>query len=522
MVMFILQLCVVFAAGEYPLNDDWVASLAVQRTLATGVMTYPAYLATYHLMPILAGLVMSVTFGFSFTLLRILGIGSGVVCVVLVYRFLRRNGCSRWECWLCAMLLWFNPLFFNLSYTFMSDVPALLFLLAAVVSYQRGFIRGDGRWLLTGSLFAVAGFFTRQVLLLILLTAALQYILSPGRRMRSALLAFGLPLLGTIALAIGLKRFGIAPGEVAAKWLPQGWSYFCYALGVGWAHTLMLSLFMAPVTIAAYVKNVTWFRNPLLWVAAVGLGTVAWISSRTGYLFPGLGNIIHRFGLGPAATVLQGESPIFGPPWLYTLGYAALAAMISFHFFAFAAFMRDRQREDTRLGFLWLFSGIYFLLILFVRSFDRYLLLLLPALLWYGAKVLERFSWSRTVAFALTFALGALSMLGTRNYLAWNQARWALGNRLLASGVPVEHIEGGYEWDGWHLYYATREKPLGTFTPEWAPWYVKQLTPGHQMEYIISFSPLGGYRVVDREPVRGGPFGAQELYASVVQPGELK
>src|SRR3989338_1779202 len=466
MVVLIVQLFFVPPVGEFQLNDDWVASLAVQLTLSTRVMTYPAYLATYHLTPILAGFLLSALFGFSFTLLRLVGIGFGIAGVTLLYRFLRRNGRPRWVCWLCGLLLWFNPLFFNLSYTFMSDVPALLFLLAAVVSYQRGFIRGDSRWLLAGSLFAVAGFFTRQVLLLILLTAALQYILSPGRRMRSALLAFGLPLFGPIALAIGLKRFGIAPGEVAAKWLPQGWSYFRYAMGVGWAHTLMLSLFIAPVTIAVYVKNVTWFRNPLLWVAAVGLGMVAWISSRAGYLFPSLGNIIHRFGLGPAATVLQGEASIFGPPWLATLAYVLLAALISFHVFACLAFRRDRQREGTRLGFLWLFSGVYFLIILFVRSFDRYLLLLLPALLWYGAKVLERFTWSRTVAFALTLVLGVSSVMGTRNYLAWNQARWALGNRLLASGVPVEHIEGGYEWDGWHLYYATHEKPFGTFTPE--------------------------------------------------------
>lgn len=114
------------------------------------------------------------------------------------------------------------------------------------------------------------------------------------------------------------------------------------------------------------------------------------------------------------------------------------------------------------------------------------------------------------------------SIIGTGHYLAWNKARWTLGNRLRMSGVPLTHIEGGYEWDGWYLYYPAREHPFGPSTPEWAPWYVKQLAPQHQMEYIISFSPVGGYRVTDRESVAFGPWGVQELYASIVQPGSLK
>src|SRR3989338_3761815 len=139
------------------------------------------------------------------------------------------------------------------------------------------------------------------------------------------------------------------------------------------------------------------------------------------------------------------------------------------------------------------------------------------------AEVLRRFSWSKGAFIAVLAVFVAYALVGTHNYLAWNDARWQLGRRLLATGTPVEQIEGGYEWNGWFLYLKTRQSPLGSFTAEWAPWYVKELSPGHGMEYIIAFSPLGGYRVVDIQKVDSVGYDQKKfIYLNRIMPGSLK
>ena len=172
---------------------------------------------------------------------------------------------------------------------------------------------------------------------------------------------------------------------------------------------------------------------------------------------------------------------------------------------------------------LLLYGAVYIFMLLPIRTFDRYAVGLLPVIALLLAEVLRRFSWSKGAFIAVLAVFVAYALVGTHNYLAWNDARWQLGRRLLATGTPVEQIEGGYEWNGWFLYLKTRQSPLGSFTPEWAPWYVKELSPGHGMEYIIAFSPLGGYRVVDIQKVDSVGYDQKKfIYLNRIMPGSLK
>lgn len=520
--MLLVQLLLISPVGEFALNDDWAAALAVRRTLETGQFTYPSFLAPYHLVPIIVGLGLSWAVGFSFTLLRLIGVAAAAASLLLLYRWLRRSDTPVLPAAVVTLLLWVNPLFLQLAYTFMSDVPALALMLGAVITYQRGFARHQAGWLLAGSLLTILGFFTRQVLLGLLFAAAV-YSLARVRpvRWQTLAVAFGGPLLVTLALSWWLGSVGVAPGEVGARWLPLDWSLLRYAQGTAWAHLTLLSLFVAPVTVAVVAAHPAWLKRRGIWLATVVLAVVAWISLSNGYAFPALGNLINQTGLGPVASVLQGSAPTFGPPWAYAVAYLVSCGLLAWHAVVLYEFVRQRRASPTgpsHLGFLWLFSVGYAIVIVSVSSFDRYLLLLLPAVLWLVGQVLTTLAWSRRVALLLIALLASYSLVGTQHYLAWNQARWTLGQRLVASGTALRQIEGGYEWNGWYLY----DQPAFFHqTPTWAPWYVQQLTPGHQMEVILSYSPLGGYRVVDLEWVRGARWGIRVIYASVVQPGTL-
>jgi hypothetical protein len=87
------------------------------------------------------------------------------------------------------------------------------------------------------------------------------------------------------------------------------------------------------------------------------------------------------------------------------------------------------------------------------KFFIRYALLLVP-----GAVILpfDAFRKARlnrtllTLGLAVSFALG---VVWTRDQISFNEARWAAGHWLLDRGAPVDRIEGGFEWNCWHLEF---------------------------------------------------------------------
>ena len=74
----------------------------------------------------------------------------------------------------------------------------------------------------------------------------------------------------------------------------------------------------------------------------------------------------------------------------------------------------------------------------------------------------------------------AISVGLMHDWLSWNVARWSLGHRAVARGIPAHDIEGGFEWDGW---YAPR------------PVHQQMPRPRHGMELALSavlFEPISG------------------------------
>jgi len=118
--------------GEFPLIDDWVHSLTIHSYLADGDFFYSPLLASFLHVPILYGIGLGKLFGFSFFLLRLSNLILGFFTVIIFYRFLRHLKNPPPASFLLSLLLWFNPIFFSLSHTFMSEIPALFFLVTAL------------------------------------------------------------------------------------------------------------------------------------------------------------------------------------------------------------------------------------------------------------------------------------------------------------------------------------------------------------------------------------------------------
>jgi hypothetical protein len=94
----------------------------------------------------------------------------------------------------------------------------------------------------------------------------------------------------------------------------------------------------------------------------------------------------------------------------------------------------------------------------------------------------------RRAGFVLLLIYAVFSVAATHDYLAWNRVRWtALQQLINESKIPINHIQGSFEFYGWYRY---DKSP----TREW--W------PEKHYEYLVSFNRHDGYQVIKQYPVR--------------------
>lgn len=87
------------------------------------------------------------------------------------------------------------------------------------------------------------------------------------------------------------------------------------------------------------------------------------------------------------------------------------------------------------------------------KFFIRYALLLVPGVVILPFDAFRRVRLNRTLLCIGIAACFVLGVVWTRDQISFNEARWAAGHWLLDRGVPVDRIEGGFEWNCWHLEF---------------------------------------------------------------------
>jgi 4-amino-4-deoxy-L-arabinose transferase-like glycosyltransferase len=139
--------------GEFAVDDDWVYAQAVHQLLTDGVYRPSIWIDTSFFAQAWWGAAASYLLGFSYTSLRLSTLLLAGIALVLYYRVLCRSLRPALAL-LTTLLLLFHPLVFHLSYTFMTDIPFLAVVLAAIWCMSTAF-NDVGRirlgWLAAGS-----------------------------------------------------------------------------------------------------------------------------------------------------------------------------------------------------------------------------------------------------------------------------------------------------------------------------------------------------------------------------------
>lgn len=473
-------------AAEFPLNDDWVYTEMVRELLAHHHFYAHPYRGSLAVTLTAWGGLVSWLFGWSYTVLRCSTLVLALVGVWATAKGALEQGLQRPLCLLCGAMLLANPVFLNLSYTFMSDVPFAAAAGAAGYCYVRALRRRSAWYAFWGSTWLALACATRQIGVLIAAAFLVAELVSWARGRERAqprlLLGFAAPLL--LGALLYVTDFGLPSGEIAYFWptgaeKPSLLRSIPTLLSQAGAAIIYLGLFTLPI---AFVKLAalaggrtrrTWKQ----WLAfgsicvALQLAAVSTEGSRINIgRIPLLPNVLYDLGTGPVTLrdvyVLGAPKPVSIGGWWWVVHLLALAsaALLLVDLLPWIARSlrgsREPANEDDRREAgalflaLWLAAMTMFPYFLFTRFlYDRYLLaLLFPLTILAAGSLLPaersalRWGW---IGAGLIFAF---SLAGVQDYLAWNGARWEAVDYLRSErGVGDLEIDGGFEYNGSYL-----------------------------------------------------------------------
>jgi len=490
------------APVDVPVIDDWTYAWSVEHFLHTGELRMLEWSAHYPLAQILWGAVFSRVLGFSFTALRLSTLVLAWAGLVAFFLTLRELGMKPALAGLGTLLLWCNPVFFVLSHSFMTDVPFVSAMNAALLGYVRWVKRGRTGDLGLGSVAALLAFLIRQpgaaLALIPLLSLLLEHRAGKKRRalpwpQRIWLLV---PFLGMgltfwwIQAVHGETRVALEKAQMLRlvfaidRWV---WVYVRELL-----HALMhLGLVLWPLVWMAFGRLSTRALVGASAVVSALSGLVLW---QEGGLPEPLGVMLTWDELGYSRLLIAGEIahrrlPHWGQAVMLGVSLSGAVGLVAVLWDRLRHWPPGSRESDTVLLLnLFLQSLLFEALWLY---YDRYYLPLLPGL---TALLLARLQATKvvvTVGTAGALLWGTVAVTGTIDQ--WRYQRTVVEARdwLLGHGVGADHIDAGYALTGWWLY-APLSGPPGRGREPDVPW----ITGWRPLPYKIANSTIPAYAAV--------------------------
>jgi hypothetical protein len=528
-VALLWTLAVVIAQpiGEFPLNDDWSFGMTVKR-LVDGLGYQPGKWGEMTLFShALWGALFCIPHGFSFTALRFSTLVLSLTGALAMYGLIRQLQGPRVLALVCALTLVFNPIYFALSNTFMTDVPFAALAILSALFFVRHLQGGSDTDLVIGTIVAVISTLSRQIALCLPFALGVTLLLKHGFQGRWIIRAV-LPLISCIVLlavfvlwlkttgkfpAVGLRReHTLATLLTHPKQLPVvavifvSWSCWSMLLYLGWFLSPLIFL-----TISQQRRPET--SQPFCLPACVAVFAFFMVSVVRLFLGRSLGapslmpvhlNVIIPGGIGPATLR---DTYFLGLPHLPALPIAfwLLVTVLSLVGAAILVFKTtriiidlfrkerfDRVNADGLAAIFFLLCTIVYLALSFLSGafVDRYLI---PVTAFLAAVIATspegrgfKIARAQKLAVILLIAgLGVFAVAGTRDYLEWNRTRWKALQALLAQkDVKPKDVDGGFEFNGWNGF---DNDNIGTTPPQ--DWAI-------DATYVIAFGEIEGYEAV--------------------------
>jgi 4-amino-4-deoxy-L-arabinose transferase-like glycosyltransferase len=459
--------------------------------------------AHYPLAQILWGVLFSRLLGFSFTVLHLSTLVLAWAGLLTLYGTLRELGTRPLLAGLGTLMLWCNPVFFVLSHSFMTDVPFVSLINAALFCYVRWVKRGRTWDLSLGSVAALLAGLIRQpgaALALIPLAYLLLARVAGGQR-RVLPWSQGVwllvPFLGVgltfwwIHAVHGETRIALEKAQMLRlifaidRWV---WVYVRELL-----HALMhLGLVLWPLAWMAFGRLSTRALAGASAVVAVLSGLVLW---QEGALPNPLGVMLTWDALGHARVLIAGEIvhrqlPRWGQTVMLGVSLSGAVGLVAVLWDRLRQWPHGSREPDTVLLLNLLLQSLLFEALWLY--YDRYYLPLLPGLTALLVARLRPTKVAITVGMAGVLLWGAIAVTGTIDQWRYHRTVVEARDWLLRHGVGAEHIDAGYALTGWWLYaHASSGPPSRGREPD-VPW----ITGWRPLPYKVANVAEPSYTVI--------------------------
>jgi 4-amino-4-deoxy-L-arabinose transferase-like glycosyltransferase len=464
---------------EVPIIDDWTYAWSVEHFLETGELRMLEWSAHYPLAQILWGVLFSRLFGFSFAVLRLSTVVLAWAGLLAFYGTLREVGIRPLLAGLGTLMLWCNPVFFVLSHSFMTDVPFVSAMNAALLCYVRWGKRGRTWDLSLGSVAALLAFLIRQpgaaLALIPLAYLLLARVAGGGRRTLpwSQRIWLLVPFLGIgltlwwIQAVHGETRVYLEKAQMLRLILAiDRWVYVRELL-----HALLhLGLVLWPLAWVAFGRLSTRAMAGAFAMVAVLSGLVLW---QEGALPNPLRVMLTWDELGLSRELIAGQIahrqlPRWGQGVVLGVSLSAAVGLVA----ALWDRLRCWPRGVRRPGTVLLLNGLLQILLFEALwlYYDRYYLPLLPG---FTALLLARLRPTKVmliVGMAGVPLWGTIAVTGTIDHFRYHLIVVEARDWLLRHGVAAVHIDAGYALNGWWLYAHNPAGPPSRGREPFVPW----------------------------------------------------
>jgi hypothetical protein len=225
--------------------------------------------------------------------------------------------------------------------------------------------------------------------------------------------------------------------------------------------------------------------------------------SLTGCLMPFFGNILYNLGLGPIRLydvhVLKLQHWPVAPFWILIL--VTFISILATLYLLPHLFLQCRKTATTKhspaVALAGLCAVFYLLPLALAGMFDRYLLLPIPllgAIVGAGSDSPDQRRMApilRSAAVLVLFVFLTFSFCATRDYFAWNRARWkAVSDLVDKQHIPWSKIDGGFEFNGLYGYHSDDSDRTASDSCKGKSWWWVQ-----DNEYVLAMGPIPGYAV---------------------------
>ena len=506
--LFLLHTLFVSPLYEFPLNDDWSYALLVRNFYEKGVFKIIDWVAPSSVFHIFWGWLFVIPFGFSFSMLRISTILLHLMGSLALYKLFKEIGFSiAWRLF-SVLIIVYNPWIFQLSYSFMTDVPYLSFLMIGLLFYYKGIFGKKDVFLWVGSIASSISFLIREMGILLPVSVCIYFLLCEMGSLKKRIIAIiGIPLTTVIFY--------------------EYWYLFIHGVTEAhmiYRHTMMRNLITMHIGSQFFGRSFSLLY--FLGLVLLPLSTLVFFSlpqkilclTLTKRIYLGglllliLGIAIKRAAYTPIDSlwtsasflgVMQGHKPpvISGNGGEILFWISVISSCVLFSWFYIGIVEKGFARRKALVFFL-LLGFLQFCYLLIVPFFwQRYFVPFIPFVTLTTSLCIKNGSLMRSPFICSFLIIPALfSVFSTKDSLSWNQTKWSTAQGLVKKGIPVNYIEAGVEWDCWNFYEYSKDhpdkKPKRYYS---VPWWLIDPTPAIDPIYTLSFSELEGYELLSKQ-----------------------